>query len=305
MPRKLPEPFYLPRREYERLENRTTILPPDFSDGYYAVEMAASDAFLEEFGEHITDRQVRYFETSQFLFTGLARASSLLKRWPYGDAAPPPHDAGIEDRLYSSYLFPKQRRLEQLTMPGMVLSMNITAGRVVLNPLKRDEIKPVDPYWLGMDEHVAARLENRPVVTTKYLGTAHHLTNSLASVSVHEKVHGAQDLGLPEPIVEASAVYYQREVATANNWRYTKDSNMDLLADLFVDCADYFGNRLHRLVFGTATKHQRPKLLRELKSIFTNKEIDRRSKRGANKDRHIHWKYKVIPTGSGLGRRLH
>ncbi len=269
-------PYYAPEGMLEELKAAESVVPEAQLQNYNALEERVSQAFIDAYGEFLSEEQIAYFAEPQVLFTDPETAEAFVEHWGGLDNTHP-EDSAIEGVIFLGYAeedsLPEQD--EEPSSEGRVLQH--WAGRIATYPLTQEDLgAQVDTQYLATETEISERLANG--ASWDILESFVH-TNTIGAVIIHEKAHGIQDPALPLPVHEAAAMYYERAVFTKEGWEWgVRDhTNMGLFADLYADCIAEYGDDIHRLTFGNLEGDARQAALGYLNSRFTLAEIKRLS----------------------------
>jgi len=287
-------PYHLQNpHDFTHLETEYSVLPPELVEGYRQVETEASRAFLKHYGEYLSGGQKEYFSNNQILFTDHSTAEYFVNEWDEGIYTITPEtvdDASIDDSVYAAYSVGEPPAEHAVTDHGGGSStiQQSWAGRIVIHPLADNEILPISGEWLLDEDAFYERTDPLPASQAMKAIVPFIYSNDLASVAIHEKVHGAQDWRLPLPILEAAAHYYEREVAEQQSWHGREIAQpMQAMADFYGTCVEELGEDVHRLLFGTLDPEKRESMLSALKDRFTSDKIEQLSQ--SNHNQTVYW----------------
>lgn len=266
----------------DELKSQLNVLSPSQEKGYLELENVVSEQFLSEYGKFLNEEQIKYMQANEVIFTTPKLAHEFGEDWE-GDIVSLDKDVSeIDGRIYLSYSVGQEKANDLENEDETEINRQFWAGRisvVALSPFAGEPIPEVATKWLITDNQYYTMIDK--METKEALATAlpFDQTNAIAGVIIHEKIHGIQDLFLPLPVLEASAIFYERKLAKIKGWTLHIGNNMDKLADLYSEFIDENGNDVHHLLFGTLKdSEKKTALLKLMKQKFSSFEIEKASK---------------------------
>ncbi len=278
-----------------------SILPPAMREGYRKLEETASNAFVQRYGKFLNPKQQDYLSGIQTLFVDYDTAGEFSEEWDKNLTSVDPKDSEIKGTIYMGYSVGTDTNQSD-SADEEKAARQYWGGRLVVFPLDKDELYEVDTKWLMSQDQFTALTDKMDIKETFASIPRYVHSNVIAGNVLHEKVHGVQDYRIPQPILEAAAHYYQREISHVMGWYVDIGNNMNQFADLYGEClADpELGNDVHLLLFGNIPDEaRRSHILQKLKDRFTPEKIEELSKyheneAWENRDVWIQWETNTV-----------